>query len=121
MHEMAIAQGIMKIAEAAARENSAEKIIGVKVEIGQMTGIDPDSLTFCFSALGKAQDDIDASEAVLTLEILPFSAECQNCRNGIKFSKDTKRPYRFFCPHCGSPKINIVSGKELKVVHIDIE
>lgn len=118
MHEMAIAQGIINIAVKAAKEENASKVTAVKAAIGQMTGIDQHSLIFCFAALAKAQEDIDAAGAILTVEIIPLRAKCQNCRSDIEFKR---KAYRFFCPYCASPKIDIVSGRELKVIHIDVE
>ncbi|MDR1701420.1 MAG: hydrogenase maturation nickel metallochaperone HypA [Sporomusaceae bacterium] len=118
MHEMAIAQGIMKIAVKTALENEARKILSVKVLIGQMTGIDSDSLIFCFKSLAKAETQIEAANAVLTVETLPLRAKCQECFREIEFKE---KVYRFFCPQCDSPHLNIISGQDLNVAHLDVE
>jgi len=53
MHELSIAQSILKtvLAESAARQPARATKVGLR--IGVMAGIDPQSLTFCFEALVK--------------------------------------------------------------------
>lgn len=56
MHEVAVAGGILEAvrAEAAARRPSRPVKVGVR--IGDMAGIDPESLAFCFEALVEGTD-----------------------------------------------------------------
>ncbi len=44
MHEMAIAQGILEIVLKTAAENEAKKVLGIKLLIGEMTRVEPESL-----------------------------------------------------------------------------
>lgn len=56
MHEVAVAGGILEAvrAEAAARRPSRPVKVGLR--IGEMAGIDPESLAFCFEALVEGAD-----------------------------------------------------------------
>ena len=70
MHEVAVAGSILDAvrAEAAARKPARPVKVGVRV--GEMAGIDPDSLAFCFEALVEGTD-----MEPLELEIEPGSAD----------------------------------------------
>lgn len=65
MHEVGIASGILDAVrqEMAGREGAHATKVGVRV--GEMAGIDPESLAFCFAALVK-----DSDLAPLELEIV---------------------------------------------------
>jgi hydrogenase nickel incorporation protein HypA/HybF len=56
MHEVGVASGILD----AVRQETAARGLGrptkVGVRIGEMAGIDPESLAFCFEALVKGTD-----------------------------------------------------------------
>jgi len=56
MHEVGIAEGILNAVrtEVAARKPARATKVGVRV--GEMSGVDPNSLTFCFEVLVKGSD-----------------------------------------------------------------
>jgi hydrogenase nickel incorporation protein HypA/HybF len=56
MHEVGIAEQILEAVrtETAARKPARATKVGVR--IGEMAGVDPDSLTFCFNVLVKGSD-----------------------------------------------------------------
>ena len=51
MHEMAIAEGILDIALDYARQNKAQKVNEVGLLLGEMSGVEVDSLEFSFNML----------------------------------------------------------------------
>ncbi|MBQ5502054.1 MAG: hydrogenase maturation nickel metallochaperone HypA, partial [Selenomonas sp.] len=51
MHEMAIAEGILDIALDYAKQNDAQKINEIGLLIGEMSGVEVDSLEFSFNML----------------------------------------------------------------------
>ena len=113
MHEMAIAQGILDIAVAAAQRGGAQKITGINVVAGELRGLVPLQLTYCFSVL--AEQTI-ASHALLNLEITPVKAKCKSCDETF-IVKD----YQYVCPQCQSRDIQTVGGTELRVRDIEVE
>lgn len=113
MHEMALAQGILNIALRAAAENGAVKVGRIKVLIGQMTHVEPEALKFGFEALAV---ETIAAGAELALTAVPLVGRCDDC--GQEF---TIEGYRFFCPHCQSGGVKIVSGRELRVEYVEVE
>lgn len=110
---MAIAQGILDIALDTAARNNAAKILRVSLLVGQLTEIEPESLRFCFSALAA---ETPAEGASLEITVVPLTGRCRDC--GGEFAIDH---YRFYCPECNSAAIEILSGRELKVEHLEVE
>jgi hydrogenase nickel incorporation protein HypA/HybF len=56
MHEVTVAAGILDAVRAEVAAQKPARAIKVGVRIGQMAGIDPESLAFCFEALVKGTD-----------------------------------------------------------------
>lgn len=113
MHEMAIAQGILDIVLKTAAEHKATKVTGIKLLIGQMTQIEPESLTFGFTALAIGSI---ADGAHIDITIVPLVGQCNSC--GQQFSVEE---YRFLCPICDSASVSMISGRELAVDYLEVE
>lgn len=113
LHEMALAQGILDIALKNAAQHRAERIGRIKLLVGKMTHVEPESLKFCFGALAAGTI---AAEAVVDIEIMPLIGRCCDC--GDEFSIEG---YCFICPKCKSTAVEIISGRELTVEHLEVE
>ena len=113
MHEMAIAQGILEITLDNAAQSDAKKVTSIKLLVGKMTGVEPEALRFCFSALAEGTI---AATAELTIKIVPLVVYCQGC--GRKFAIER---YRFLCSVCGSANVEIISGRELRVEYLEVD
>lgn len=110
MHEMALAQGILDIALDNAQGGRITKI---KLLVGALTEVEPQSLRFCFAALSQGTT---AAGAELEIETVPLVARCARC--GWQFTVEN---YRFLCPACGDHNVAIVTGRELKVDYLEVE
>jgi hydrogenase nickel incorporation protein HypA/HybF len=113
MHEMAIAQGVLDIVLANAARHNAVRISSIKLQIGEMTEVEPESLRFCFSALA---DGTPAAGAELEVEVIPLRGRCRDCSREFAVER-----FRFLCPDCGSVGVEIISGRELRVEHLEVE
>lgn len=113
MHEMAIAQGILDIAVDTAVRHSAAKVLSIKLLVGQMTQVEPESLAFCFNALAAGSP---ADGAKLDVTIVPLTGRCNGCGHEFGIQQ-----FCFVCPLCGSPGVEILSGRELMVEHLEVE
>jgi len=113
VHEMAIARSIVDIAVAAATKGNASRIVRVNVLAGQLRGIIPAQLIFCF---GLMAENTIASGAHLNLEITPLIGRCRKCEEDFPVED-----YSYFCPRCQGQDIDIVSGTELRVRDIEAE
>ena len=112
MHEMSLAESILKTALDVAAENNAKKISVVGLKLGEMAGVEVESLKFGFDILKK---NTVAESAELKINRVPIIGECNKC--GKTFKVDS---YNFFCPQCDGILI-LKSGRELLVEYVDCD
>jgi hydrogenase nickel incorporation protein HypA/HybF len=110
---MSIAQSILEIVLEEGKRHCLEKVNTIRLQIGAMAAVVPDSLTFCFELLSK---DTIASGTKLEIETIPVIAKCNECN--IHFEVED---YVFLCPECNQPALDLVSGRELSVQSIEGE
>ena len=112
MHEMGIATSVLDAAQKEARRRPGTKILKVGVRIGEWSGVDPDSLHFCFDALVAGADPAPS----LDIDFCPRQNRCRTC--GIVFAL---KDYKIDCPECGEPVTEPVSGNELELAYVELE
>ncbi len=113
MHELAIAESLLRIIVDESTKHGLERINKVKLQIGGFTAVVPESLTFCFELVSR---DTVASGALIEIESVGIVARCEKC----DFSFEVENQV-FLCPRCGEPAMELLSGRELSVVSIEGE
>lgn len=76
MHELSIARSVMQIVRAEAQKAHAKRVIKVSLLIGDLTGILPDSLSFCFDLVSR---ETVAEGATFAIERVPIRGHCARC------------------------------------------
>jgi hydrogenase nickel incorporation protein HypA/HybF len=112
MHEMAMAQDIFEIVQRSVPKEQAAAVRLVKIRVGKLAGVVPDSLEFCFSAIIS---DTDLQEARLLIENIPTAGMCRDCS-----SKFPVEEYILACPACRSNNVDLISGNELEITEIEL-
>ena len=112
MHELGIAQNILQIVQQSVPEKSAAAVRGIRIRVGQLSGVVAGSLDFCFSIL---VGQTDMQRASLEIESVPILSECKNCLHRIQMED-----LGFTCPSCKSTNLQLISGRELEVVEIEL-
>ena len=112
MHELSIAKSILEIVQGSLSSNDESSVESIRVRVGQLCGVIPDSLEFSFIALTT---DTPLQSARLEIDVVPFTLECKTC--GEVFANDIGF---VICPHCGGSDTTILTGTELKVVEIEL-
>jgi hydrogenase nickel incorporation protein HypA/HybF len=110
MHELSIAQAILRIAIA---HSGGARIAAVHVRVGHLRQVVPAALTFAFelSAQGTAADG-----AELELDEVPAAGTCRAC------GRESELPgFPLACAACGSLDVEVVRGEELIVDSLDLE
>lgn len=113
MHEMSIALGIVKIAEQEVIKRQAKYVSEIVLEIGELSGVELDSLDFIWPAAVK-ETVLESANRVVDYK--QGKASCIDC--------DTKFDVHSLsdeCPKCGSYFKSIVQGKEMRVLTLTIE
>lgn len=114
MHELSIAQSIAEAVEAQASERNAQSVRYVRLKVGDASGVETDSLTFCFEML--ASDNTLLAGAQLLIDKLPHRAHCRYCATDF-----TVKNFIAQCPTCQEWSDEIISGTELQVVEMEID
>lgn len=113
MHELAVAESLLKIVEEEGKKNSLHRVSRVRLRIGKLSTVVPEALSFSFDII--AQGTL-AEGAELATETTPVIAHCSDC--DLDFEADD---FVLFCPRCQQIAVSLVSGKELEVVDIEGE
>jgi hydrogenase nickel incorporation protein HypA/HybF len=113
MHELSIAQSIIEIAEAKAREENYLCIQTIKIRLGEFTTVVREALEFAFEV---ARRETLAETARLEIEDVPMVLRCLTCGSVT----DPVRDVCLICPQCGLP-LDVVSGQDLQVEYIEVE
>ena len=113
MHELSIAQSILDIVSQNLPAGNTTHVKSVKVRIGKLSNVLPDSLRFCFEAITK---DSNFEKTQLILNIIPISIKCNDCKKLTEIND-----FVFSCPGCNSTNINVVAGNELNIEEIETE
>ena len=114
MHEMSIAVNIIDILKGEMEKHDACRLKGIKLKIGELTAIEPESLRFCFEALIEGTN---MEGAALTIEEISLKGKCSTCHATFKLD----RYFTTLCPRCGGKPGNLISGRELDIESMEIE
>jgi hydrogenase nickel incorporation protein HypA/HybF len=113
MHEMGIALQIIDIATASIPEGMrSSKVERVNLKIGKLSAVVPDSLRFCFEIASR---DTALAGAELAIQETPVVARCKDCD-----ARWTIEEPVFTCKACTSGRLEILSGRELDIVSIEV-
>jgi hydrogenase nickel incorporation protein HypA/HybF len=112
-HEVSIAEGIIDIAEARAREQNSLCVQAIKIRLGEFTTIARAALEAAFEVVRQGSL---ADHARLEIEIVPMVVRCVLCGP----IADPVKEICLICPQCRLP-LKIDSGEELEVEYIEFE
>jgi hydrogenase nickel incorporation protein HypA/HybF len=113
MHELSIAQNILDIAAEQLKDLEYNKIISIKVKIGELAAVDPSSLLFSFDII---KSETKFSDVNLEIDEIPLKCFCEDCKSESKIDH-----FLFICGNCESTNIKVISGEELTISEIEIE
>jgi hydrogenase nickel incorporation protein HypA/HybF len=113
MHEMSIAEGILQIVEDAAAKQGFKRVTEVRLEIGALSGVEVDALSFCLDVVLK---DSVADGARVELEKMPGRGYCLDCGETVLVNALYEA-----CPLCGSYQVQATGGTEMRVKDLLVE
>jgi hydrogenase nickel incorporation protein HypA/HybF len=113
MHELSIAMSIVEMAQEEALQRGVQ-VNAVHLKLGALSGVVKEAL---LSSYEMACDDTPLQGSRLVIEDVAVVVFCPNC--------NAQRPLHsvqfFCCAECGTPTSEIVQGKELEVVALEIQ
>jgi hydrogenase nickel incorporation protein HypA/HybF len=114
MHELSIAISIIELATEEAERRGGVQVDAVHLKLGSLSGVVKDALLFSYE---MACEGTMLEGSRLIIEEVPTVVYCPECRVETK-------PLSFShlcCPVCESPTPEILSGRELEVVAMEIQ
>jgi hydrogenase nickel incorporation protein HypA/HybF len=120
MHELSMADAMVKTILEVAEKNEAQEIIEVIIEIGKLTLLNPDQIKFMLEVLSE-DTLLQGSEFIIN--IIPIEIECNYCGyTGLAESDNLDHFTPILkCPKCDKMDFKILSGRECNVKSIKIE
>lgn len=110
MHELSLCQAIAGVVKPHA---AGRRVDVVRVQVGALRQVVPETLSFCWTLV---RDHEDMPEAELELELVPAEVACRGCgRQSPIVSR-----WSVMCPHCDSPDVSVVRGEEFLVTSVDV-
>jgi hydrogenase nickel incorporation protein HypA/HybF len=113
MHELSIAMSIVEMAEEEA-ERHGGRVAAVHLKLGKLSGVVKEAL---LSSYEMACEDTPLAGSRLMVEELPIIVYCTPCQA----KRELSSAQWFCCPECGTPAAEVVQGRELEVVALEIQ
>jgi len=113
MHEMSIAQSLIDILREEMAKHNAGTLRSVRLHIGQLSAIVPDSLSFCFEVMTSGTE---LEGAGLIMETIPLKGTCRDCKQTFEI-----QDYTFECPECAGTEIDTIAGQDLSIVEMEVD
>lgn len=113
MHEMSLAEGILQIVEDTAAKQGFKRVIEVRLEIGALSGVEVEALSFCLDVVLR---NSVADGARVELERLPGQGFCLACGETVEI-----QALYDACPRCGGYQVQATGGTEMRVKDLLVE
>ena len=110
MHELSLSSAIV---ESAIRHAEGRRVTEVRVRVGALRQVVPDSLVFYFGIVSR---DTLCEGARLETTVVPARLRCQGCAQEWE-----PRSPSFRCPACRGASVTVLSGEEFQIESILVE
>ncbi|PND57906.1 hydrogenase expression protein HupH [Mycobacterium sp. ENV421] len=110
MHELSLCHAIAGVVRPYA---DGRRIDVVRVQIGALRQVVPESLSFCWTMVREHES---MPEAELELEFVAAEVDCRSCGEHSEISSR----FSVCCPECESSDVEVVRGTEFLVTSVDV-
>ncbi len=111
MHEYSIIQALVTRVEQEAKSRGAIAVHGLRVSLGELSGVDPELLATAFDTF---KPGTVCAQATLELLSVKASWRCRSCATEVASGQVLR------CPKCGAPA-RLAQGDEILLERIDME
>lgn len=108
MHELSIAESVVDVV---LERTDGHKVTSVRLLIGRLSGVVPDSLRFCFE-LAAAGTSLEGAE--LVIDEPAGRVHCRSC------GQECARDDLILLCTCGSADVEVISGRELQLTSVEV-
>lgn len=112
MHELSLSRSMVGIIEGEAAVHGFGRVSKVRLEVGALSCVAPEALSFCFDAATRGTIAEGASLEILTT---PGSAWCRDCDAAVPIGQ-LGDP----CPRCGGYSLRVEAGREVRIKDLEV-
>lgn len=112
MHEASLAGGVLQLVEEAARHEGFARLLALRLEAGQLAGVDVRALRFALESLAPGTL---LEGARIDIEEPPGQAWCMACARSVAIAQRGDP-----CPACGGYQLQPTGGMELRVIDMRV-
>jgi hydrogenase nickel incorporation protein HypA/HybF len=109
VHELSLCRSIVEIS---ARHAQGRQVASVRLRVGHLRQVVPDTLMRCFELLAPASG-LDG--AVLEIIEVPAQVRCNACGASTLLER-----FELRCGACGGSDVDVVAGEELLVESLEL-
>ncbi len=113
MHELSVCNALVTQVELIAAQNQAGRVTRIELEVGPLSGVEPELLR---RAYPLAIAGTVAADAELVIDIPDVVVYCTECE--IESSVPSNR---LLCGRCADYRTQIISGEELILKRLELE
>lgn len=113
MHEMSLAESVLRIIEDEAQAQHFRRVRSVTLEIGKLAAVEPEAMRFAFAAVIR---DTLAAGALLQLIETAGQGCCADCGATVQMDEPLA-----LCPQCGSGRVHVTGGDRMRVLELEVE
>lgn len=122
-HEMSVAQAVAELVLRTARKEGGTRVARIDLEIGELTFLNPEQVSFWLSEFLKGTE---ADGAEVSLKTIPACVRCGACGyEGPLAVRDDPLFHEalpvFACPRCRKGSLEILEGRDYMVRSIEID
>jgi hydrogenase nickel incorporation protein HypA/HybF len=114
VHELSIAYNLVEAASKAASDAGARAVTVVRLRLGPLSGVVQNALQFGYDI---ATEDTLLEGSRLEIEEVQVIIRCDHCKCEVELPNIQV----FRCPVCNTPSTQIVQGRELEIVSLEID
>ncbi|MFL5820320.1 MAG: hydrogenase maturation nickel metallochaperone HypA [Solirubrobacteraceae bacterium] len=110
MHELSIAESVVRIAD---RHAAGRAVARVELKVGRLRQVVPSALEFAFQLVAEGTA-VEGAE--LVIEDVPAAGVCRDCG-----AESQLTGFPFSCTRCGGLELTVIRGEELLVDTLELE
>ena len=113
MHELSLSRNMVGIIESEAAIHRFGRVTRVRLQIGALSCVAPEALSFCFDAATRGTV---AEGAILEILSVPGSAWCRDCDAAVPIGQ-----FGDPCPRCHGYSLRIQAGDEIRIKDLEVQ
>lgn len=113
MHEYSLVQSLLNQVEQLRSDHNGVLVEVVTVEIGPLSGVEPQLITSAFEQLAPQQFSMMPR---LEIRLVDLSIRCRACD-----VESSLTDISFKCPKCSSSRVKIISGDQFRLIDVRLQ